>query len=63
MIRAIIYSRVSTPKQATKGYGLGRQREVYEEFADEHDYTVLETVEDISPGMRMTGPVCGVFGG
>lgn len=50
MMRAVIYSRVSTPKQATKGYGLGRQREVCEEFADEHGYTVLEAVEDVIPG-------------
>lgn len=50
MIRAIIYSRVSTSKQASEGYGLGRQRETCTEYADENGYAVLETIEDVLGG-------------
>lgn len=55
MIRAIIYSRVSTAKQV-QGHGLVRQYETCMDYADEHGYTVLEVIEDVILGAAYDRP-------
>lgn len=55
MIRAVIYSRVSTAKQA-HGHGLTRQYETCMDYADEHGYSVLEVIEDVTSGVAYDRP-------
>lgn len=55
MIRAVIYSRVSTFKQA-QGHGLIRQYETCMDHADERGYTVLEVIEDVISGAAYDRP-------
>jgi len=44
--RAILYARVSTQEQATKGYSLAQQLEAIREYAAREGYKVLEEVTD-----------------
>ncbi len=44
--RAILYARVSTQEQATKGYSLAQQMEALREYASREGYEVLEEVSD-----------------
>src|SRR5215207_7998420 len=44
--RAILYARVSTQEQATKGYSLAQQMEALREYAAREGYEILEEVLD-----------------
>lgn len=44
--RAVLYARVSTQEQATKGYSLAQQMEALREYAACEGYEVLEKVID-----------------
>lgn len=44
--RAIVYTRVSTARQAESGHGLDSQRAMCERYADLHGLEVVEHVED-----------------
>ncbi len=45
-MRCILYGRVSTDEQASKGYSLGEQMRELREYAQEQGYEVLKEVED-----------------
>jgi site-specific DNA recombinase len=44
--RAILYARVSTDKQARRGYSFAQQLEALREYAAREGYEVLEEVAD-----------------
>ena len=44
--RAILYARVSTQEQATKGYSLAQQLDALREHANCEGYEILEEVTD-----------------
>ena len=53
--RAVLYARVSTQEQATKGYSLAQQMEALREHAAREGYEVLEEVSDPRPERRQPG--------
>lgn len=53
---AVIYARVSTEQQATKGTGLQRQSEICRAYAQENDFTVREEITEIMSGLRDDRP-------
>lgn len=45
-MRCILYCRVSTDEQASKGYSLGEQMRQLREYAHEQGYEIVEEIED-----------------
>jgi len=54
-LRAVIYARVSSRKQAEQG-DLDRQVEVLKKYADEQGYEVVAVIKDVGSGLKENRP-------
>jgi len=46
MLRAALYTRVSTPEQANEGYSLAAQERVLRQYCEMHDYDIYDIYSD-----------------